>query len=150
MTTPLQRLSHLILASAATLVLLTCATPVRAQTVAVMVNGDPITDYDIEQRSKLDYLSTHKKMTRQEVIDELIDDKVKIKEAKQFSVDPTSSDIDSAYGEMSWDAIRALASGAKGKDEAGHRAEFVQLVGLASQIVGDGLKCPKENETNCR
>jgi peptidyl-prolyl cis-trans isomerase SurA len=101
MTTPLQRLSHLILASAATLVLLTCVTPVHAQAVAVMVNGDPITDYDIEQRSKLDYLSTHKKMTRQEVINELIDDKVKIKEAKQFSVDPTSSDIDSAYGEMS-------------------------------------------------
>jgi peptidyl-prolyl cis-trans isomerase SurA len=101
MTSPLQRLSHLILASAATLVLLTCAPPVHAQTVAVMVNGDPITDYDIEQRSKLDYISTHKKMTRQEVIDELIDDKVKIKEAKQFSVDPTSSDVDSAYGEMS-------------------------------------------------
>lgn len=56
----------------------------------------------------------------------------------------------SNYGEMSWDAIRALASGAKGRDEAGHRAEFVQLVGLAGQIMGDGPACPADGETNCR
>jgi peptidyl-prolyl cis-trans isomerase SurA len=95
-----QRLSPLP-ACAAILVLLTCATPVHAQSVAVMVNGDPITEYDIEQRTKLDFLSTHKKSTRQEVIDELIDDKVKIKEAKQFSIDPSSSDIDGAFADMS-------------------------------------------------
>jgi peptidyl-prolyl cis-trans isomerase SurA len=34
------------------------------------------------------------------VIDELIDDKVKIKEAKQFSIDPSSSDIDGAFADM--------------------------------------------------
>jgi peptidyl-prolyl cis-trans isomerase SurA len=100
MTNMLRRLS-LFPAYAALPVLLACTTPVHAQTVAVMVNGEPITDYDIEQRSKLDFLSTHKKLTRQEVMDELIDDKVKIKEAKQFSVDPSSSDVDAAYAEMS-------------------------------------------------
>src|SRR6202012_2857656 len=94
-----QRLSPLT-ACAAILVLFACATPVHAQTVAVMVNGEPITDYDIEQRSKLDFISTHKQPTRQEVLDELIDDKVKIKEAKRFRVDPSSSDIDGAYADM--------------------------------------------------
>ncbi|HEY3890881.1 MAG TPA: SurA N-terminal domain-containing protein [Bradyrhizobium sp.] len=74
--------------------------PCHAQ-VAVMVNGEPITNYDIEQRSKLDFLSTHKKLTRQEVIDELIDQKVKIREAKQFGVDPTGSDVDASYAQMS-------------------------------------------------
>ena len=83
------------------LVLMACATPSHAQSVAVMVNGEPITNYDIEQRSKLDFLSTHKQPTRQEVIEELIDQKVKIKEAKQFSVDPSSSDIDGSFAEMS-------------------------------------------------
>ena len=34
--------------------------PSYAQSVAVMVNGEPITNYDIEQRSKLDFLSSHK------------------------------------------------------------------------------------------
>src|SRR6185437_13948005 len=57
-------------------------------------------DFDIEQRSKLDFVSTHKKPSRQEVIYELIDEKVKIKEAKKFGVDPGASDIDQAFGQM--------------------------------------------------
>jgi len=72
----------------------------HAQSIAVMVNGEPITHYDIEQRSKLNTLS-HKAATRQQVIDELIDEKVKIKEAKRFGVDPSASDIDSAFAQMS-------------------------------------------------
>jgi peptidyl-prolyl cis-trans isomerase SurA len=66
-----------------------------------MVNGEPITNFDIEQRTKLDFLSTHKQPTRQEVIDELIDQKVKIKEAKQFGIDPGTSDVDASFAEMS-------------------------------------------------
>jgi peptidyl-prolyl cis-trans isomerase SurA len=81
-------------------VFLACAAPARAQTVIVMVNGEPITEYDIDQRTKLNFLTTHKQSSRQDVINELIDEKVKIKEAKKFGVDPTSSDIDQAYGQM--------------------------------------------------
>ncbi|MBV9563186.1 MAG: SurA N-terminal domain-containing protein [Bradyrhizobium sp.] len=75
--------------------------PASAQTVIVMVNGDPITDFDVEQRTKLDFLSTHKASSRQEVLNELIEQKLKIKEAKKFGVDPSGSDIDQAYSEMS-------------------------------------------------
>src|SRR6201996_8680248 len=74
--------------------------PAAAQTVAVMVNGEPITDLDIEQRMKLDFVSTHKQPSRQETIEELINEHVKIKEAKKFGVDPSSSDIDDAYNQM--------------------------------------------------
>jgi len=81
--------------------LLALAAPARAQTVVVMVNGEPITEYDIEQRTKLNFLSLHKQSPRNEVINELIDEKVKIKEAKRFGVDPTSSDIEQAYAQMS-------------------------------------------------
>lgn len=89
-------------AGAATLVLTLCsAAPLHAQTVAVMVNGEPITNFDIEQRSKLDFLTTHKQPNRQDVIEELIDEKVKIKEAKKFGVDPSASDIDQSYASMS-------------------------------------------------
>ena len=66
-----------------------------------MVNGEPITEYDIEQRSKLDFISTHKQPARQDVINELTDEKVKIKEAKKFGVDPSSSDIEQSYAAMS-------------------------------------------------
>ena len=77
------------------------ASPLRAQSVVVMVNGEPITSLDIEQRTKLIFLTTRKASPRQEVIDELINEKVKIKEAKRFGVDPTASDIDQAYSGMS-------------------------------------------------
>jgi len=74
--------------------------PSRAQSIVVMVNGEPITDFDIEQRTKLDTLSTQKTPSRQDVINELIDDKVKIKEGKKFGVEPSSTDIDQSYAGM--------------------------------------------------
>jgi peptidyl-prolyl cis-trans isomerase SurA len=100
-TTFSHRLRTLLLGSATSLILIGGASPSHAQTVACMVGGEPITDFDIEQRSKLDLISTHKAPARQDVINELIDEKVKIKEAKKFGVDPNSTDIEQAYGQMS-------------------------------------------------
>jgi peptidyl-prolyl cis-trans isomerase SurA len=100
-STILDRLSPLILGCAAALILMGCGSPLHAQTVAVMVNGEPITNYDIDQRSKLNFLSTHKTPVRQQVVDELIDEKVKIKEGKKYGVDPTASDVDQSFAAMS-------------------------------------------------
>jgi len=92
------RLWSLISAGAVALAVLAGGmSPLQAQSVAVMVNGEPITNYDIDQRTKLNFLTTRKQMPRKEVIDELIDEKVKIKEAKKFGVDPSAGDIDQAY-----------------------------------------------------
>lgn len=102
MTTTLShRLWTLLLGCATALILIGGVSPSHAQTVACMVNGEPITDFDIEQRSKLDFISTHKQPARQEVTNELIDDKVKIKEGKKFGVDPTSSDVEQSFAAMS-------------------------------------------------
>ena len=98
-TTFFLRLSALSLGCAAALVLLGWASPVHAQ-IVVMVNGEPITNYDIEQRGKLITLTTHKPADRQQVIDELIDEKVKIREGKKFSIDPSAADVDQSYGSM--------------------------------------------------
>src|SRR3954447_26937486 len=95
------RFSRPILGCAVALVLMICASASQAQSVAVMVNGDPITSFDIEQRSKLNFLTTHKTADRKQVIKELIDEKLKIKEAKKFGVDPTGSDVDQSYAGMS-------------------------------------------------
>jgi peptidyl-prolyl cis-trans isomerase SurA len=100
-TTFSHRLSLFILSCAAALILIGCGSPLHAQTVAVMVNGEPITNYDVEQRSKLTLLTTHKAADRQQVINELIDEKVKIREGKKFGVDPTAADIDQSYAAMS-------------------------------------------------
>ena len=94
-------LARFLLGCAVALALMACTSPLQAQTVAVMVNGEPITNYDIEHRSKLTLLSTHKPADRQQVINELIDEKVKIREGKKFGVDPSASDIDQSYAAMS-------------------------------------------------
>src|ERR1700694_2598943 len=98
MTTTLShRLSALVLGCAATLALMSCASPLHAQTVAVMVNGAPINHSDIEQRGRLPCRATPKPATRQQVSDELSDEKVKIREGKKFGVDPTASDVHQSY-----------------------------------------------------
>src|SRR4029079_1743486 len=81
---PLPRLSTL--AAAVMLALCILALPASGQTVVVLVNGEPITNLDIEQRTKLQFLTTRKQAARQEILNELIDDKVKIKEGKKFGV----------------------------------------------------------------
>ena len=100
MTTSLPIFRLLIIAIAAGLILTGLPSPSRAQNIVVMVNGDPITDYDIEQRSKLDQLTTQKTPPRQEVINELIDDKVKMKEGRKYGVDPGISDVNQSYEGM--------------------------------------------------
>ena len=95
------RLRSLIIGCAvASAVLADSPSPLRAQSVACMVTGEPITNLDVEQRTKLNFLTTRKHMPRQEVIDQLIDEKVKIREAKKFGVDPSASDIDQSYAQM--------------------------------------------------
>lgn len=99
MTTPLP-VFRLLLAVGVALVLTGLPAPSRAQNIVVMVNGDPITDFDIEQRSKLDQLTTQKTPSREQVINELIDDRVKLKEGKKYGVDPGVSDINQSYDGM--------------------------------------------------
>lgn len=76
------------------------ATHARAQQIVVIVNGEPITALDVEQRSKLTQLSTHKTPPRQEVIDELINEKLKVREAKKFGLEISNTEVDTAYASM--------------------------------------------------
>ena len=117
--------SRLIMSAAAALLLIGGGSQLHAQTVAVMVNGEPITAYDIEQRSKLNALS-HKAGTRQQVIDELIDEKVKVKEGKKFGVDPSGSDIEATFAQMSTRMHTTPELLAKSLEAQGIRAETLK------------------------
>jgi peptidyl-prolyl cis-trans isomerase SurA len=134
MTTLSHRLSALVIGTL--LMLMGYSSPLLAQTVAVMVNGEPITHFDIEQRSKLTALSTHKQPARQDVINELIDEKLKIKEAKRFGVDPTSSDIDQSYAQMS-QRMRTTPEGlTKSLESAGVRPDTFKARIKAEMVWG--------------
>src|SRR5450759_5806239 len=68
--------------------------------VVVVANGSPITAYDIEQRTKLIATSTHKTPTRQEVVSELIDDRLKIARAKVYGLEVSDEEVEQAFNSM--------------------------------------------------
>src|SRR4051794_30197039 len=87
-------------ASAAAIVLgvtLASLGPAAAQQVVVVVNGDPITAIDIAQRTKLLQISTHREPPRQEVIDELINEKLKLQVAKRYKLEVSDADVDGTF-----------------------------------------------------
>ena len=73
--------------------------PAEAQ-VVVMANGSPITELDIAQRSRLMASAAHKVPTRQEVINELIDDRIKIAKAKSYGLEVSDAEVDQGFANM--------------------------------------------------
>jgi peptidyl-prolyl cis-trans isomerase SurA len=92
---------RLMIGAALAIAALSVMTPpsAGAQTV-VVVNGDPVTQFDVDQRAKLIQISTQKTPTRNEVIDELINEKLKIQLLKRFMIDGIDKDVDTAYVNM--------------------------------------------------
>jgi peptidyl-prolyl cis-trans isomerase SurA len=73
------------------------SSPARAQQIILLVNGTPITDLDIAHREKFMEMSTHKKPSRQEAINSLVDETLELREAARYSLDPTDADVQAAY-----------------------------------------------------
>ena len=96
----LSRVTQIAVAALFAAFLAVAPTSVHAQSVVVLVGGEAITNFDIEQRSKLTTLTAHKTPSRQDVIQELIDEKLKVKEGKKFGIDLTASDVDGAFANM--------------------------------------------------
>jgi peptidyl-prolyl cis-trans isomerase SurA len=72
-----------------------------AQNVVVIVNGEPITAFDIDQRTKFTQASTQKMPTRQDVINELIDEKLKVREGKRWGIEVSDAEVENMYTSMS-------------------------------------------------
>ncbi|MBI3435478.1 MAG: peptidylprolyl isomerase [Proteobacteria bacterium] len=89
-----------MLLTASVFVLSAPATPARAQSVVMFVNGEPITTYDIDQLSRFLQLTTRKQPARQEVVDTLIDDKLKVLDAKRYKFEVDEKDIELTYEDM--------------------------------------------------
>jgi len=75
------------------------ACPATAQ-VVVIANGSPITEYDIQQRTKLEASATHKATSRQQIIDDLIDDRLKIAKARVYGLEVTDAEVNGAFEGM--------------------------------------------------
>jgi peptidyl-prolyl cis-trans isomerase SurA len=70
-----------------------CAAPATAQNeqgIAVLVNDEPISNYDVQQRVRLMTVTTREKESerlRNRVIDELIEEKLMMQEAKRLNIE---------------------------------------------------------------
>ena len=83
------------------IVALVLAMPVMARAqVVVVANGSPITEFDIQQRTKLEASSTHKSPTRQQIINDLIDDRLKIARAKVYGLEVGDAEVNNAFEGM--------------------------------------------------
>ncbi len=90
---------QLWLACAAIAAALASPAPARAQ-VVVVANGSPITELDIQQRTKLINAANHKNPSRQEVINELIDDRIKVAKAKTYGLEVTDAELENGFEGM--------------------------------------------------
>lgn len=66
--------------------------PALAQVIVASINGDPITNIDIDERMKM-LRVLHKPAAREAAIESLFAERLKIREAGKFSVDPRDSDL---------------------------------------------------------
>jgi peptidyl-prolyl cis-trans isomerase SurA len=69
----------------------------HAQEVVALVDGEPITALDIEQRAKFIQMSANKTPSRKEVLDGLIDEILEVREAKRFNIVVPDSEVDNAF-----------------------------------------------------
>jgi peptidyl-prolyl cis-trans isomerase SurA len=90
-----------------------------AQTVVVFVNGDPITALDVEQRMKLIELSVRKVPPRQDALDELIDEKLKLQVGKRYGLDIPDKDIEGSFAAMARRANQTSKQFAEALSHAG-------------------------------
>jgi peptidyl-prolyl cis-trans isomerase SurA len=74
--------------------------PAVAQQVVARVNGDPITAIEVEQRTKLIQASTKKTPSRQEVIEELVDEQLKLQTAQRYKLDISEAEVESSLSGM--------------------------------------------------
>lgn len=103
-----------------------------AQHVIMMVNGDPITNFDVEQRTRFLQLANNGKIpTRQEVLDELIDEKIKLQLTRRFDFSSVNLDgeVENAVGRMAQRAHQTKRQFAQGLEKSG-----VQIGTLKSRL----------------
>jgi peptidyl-prolyl cis-trans isomerase SurA len=74
------------------------AIPAHAQ--QLIADDETITEFEIEQRTRLAQIGRHKTPSRAEVIEELRNEKRKIEEARASGIEITEGEVDQVYATM--------------------------------------------------
>ena len=70
--------------------------PVHASKILALVDEDPITDFDVDERILMMQTlsgSNHLSLSKTEILNILIDEKIKTKEAERLAIDVTDEEI---------------------------------------------------------
>lgn len=80
---------------------LVLALPAQAQSIVATVNGQAISEFDVANRHRLLILvNGGKKLPRQQAVDELIDERLKMLEARKLRINVPDADVDRAFGSI--------------------------------------------------
>jgi peptidyl-prolyl cis-trans isomerase SurA len=105
---PFNRFPAFCFAAAVAFASIVLPSPVRAQ-VAAIINGEPITSLDITERQKLHRTSGKQNISRKEVLEELIEHKLKLQIAKRANIEPTEAEVNRAFAGMAQRSGRTAA-----------------------------------------
>lgn len=73
--------------------------PVGAVTISALVNDDPISSYDVQQRARLMQITGQGGGT-QAALDDLIEERLKLQEARRLRISITQEQVDQAFGSI--------------------------------------------------
>lgn len=85
---------------AAAVALTAAPLPAAAQAIAVVVNGAAVTEFDVANRQRLMVLTGNRGASRQTALNELIDERLKIQEARRLRISVSESQVDSALNSI--------------------------------------------------
>jgi peptidyl-prolyl cis-trans isomerase SurA len=91
---------RLVVAAALVASIMTFGPTARAQGSVATVNGEPITETDVQQRMRISSLVYRRPLSRAAALNELIDERVKMQEARRIGLRPTPAFLDDALGRM--------------------------------------------------
>ncbi|MCF3935539.1 SurA N-terminal domain-containing protein [Acuticoccus sp. M5D2P5] len=89
-----------ILVALLVVLMLAPTAPASATSIVAVVNGSPITSYDVGQRERLLRLTGTQGALSSMALDELIDEKLQLNAARQANVTIDEGDVDRAIGEI--------------------------------------------------
>ncbi|MCK0195426.1 peptidylprolyl isomerase [Ancylobacter sp. 6x-1] len=76
------------------------AGPVAAQQILVMVQGQPITSFDVAQRIRIAQLTERKSLGQKQALEDLINDRLKVFTANRFGITADDAEVNKMFANM--------------------------------------------------
>lgn len=106
--------------------------PAQAQAVLAMVNQQPVTSFDVAQRIRIAQLTDGRRLSQQAALQELIDDRVKLFQARKVGYRVTEEGVDAEYSRIARGGGRTTA-----QFEAALRQSGIEPNALRDKIRSD-------------